>query len=281
MSQNGHAVSTITNAVGVVGAGSSTTSASSSTSSAAGASGSGSTSPPTPPGTIAGGVVGGAAGLAVVLLIAMLFLRWYKRRSQIRHQALPFGSGDGPSEMQQGPSPRDGSGLTTENTGLMPLAAALPALFRHGNRGRPDESLGPSSGAERSFQRVSGRKLASAFSPGMSSEPRPPAPIGGQGQTPGPTSFYHDSSSGDAAQGAPLAPLNPFADRPGSTSPDAPPEIRRNSSGEQMTVLPGPQRRPTMRSPDVHGPASPARVSSTAATFFQDETAGGRFTEEV
>lgn len=268
-----------------------TSTAASSTSSAAtlhGNSNSGSSSTP-PAGTIAGGVVGGAAGLAVVLLIAMLFLRWYRRKAQLGHQALPANSGMSP-ELDQAPVSRHGPGMA-ERAGLMPIMGAVPALFRHQNRSQDQSS--ESEPTERGFTRVSGRKLPSSFSPGMSSPP-PSMPLTGSAERNLSTSsFYRDSSGfyggegGGGGRGA------------GAASESPPPE--------EMTLSPGPQRRPTVHAGGPYVMSPPATASSpssprnpaeqslrsppgtgTTATFERSDTPssldpnrGSRFVEEV
>lgn len=197
--------------------------ASSTSASLASGGGSGNSTPP-PPGTIAGGVVGGAAGLAVLLLAAMLLLRWYRRRAQLGHTALLQSAPNTYSDNEPGLS-RDSPGMA-ERAGMRPWAAAVPAIFRH----QPSHAaISPVAGSERSFQRVSGRKLPSAFSPGMESAPPIPQRAGHV-----PAAMpYRDNVQ------------NPFSDRPGSHSPEDL-ELNRQPSDEQMTMVQGPQRRPTI-----------------------------------
>ena len=152
----------------------------------------------------------------------MMFLRWYRRRSQMGHQALPPNSAALSPDMDQGPSHRGQPGMA-ERAGLMPFAAAVPALFRHQNRSRESDSAEPATG-ERGFTRVSGRKLPSAWSEGMTSPPQPtmsPPPtmplVGGTGdhdRNLSSTSFYRDSTGfygGHGGDRRPSSP-NPFAD---------------------------------------------------------------------
>ena len=248
----------------------------------------------TPPaGTIAGGVVGGAAGLAVILLIALVFLRWYKRRSQQGHHALPPSSTMSP-DLDPPPTSR-GPGMA-ERAGLMPLASAIPGIFRHSNRSQEEPPPIP----ERGFQKVSGRKLPSAFSEGMSSSgpggggmrgPPPNMPLTGQGQNLSDTSFYRDSYGFYGGEGI------------GSGASSSPNEGTRGGVGghEEMTLSPGPQRRPTVHTggPYVMSPSSsvpntpqlptvPGSPPGTAQGFTRSETPSSlpdnrssRFTEEV
>lgn len=208
---------------------------------------SGNTAPP-PPGTIAGGVVGGAAGLAVLLLVAMLFLRWYRRRSQAGQQALLPDTADAYHDSD--PSVSRGAPGMAERAGLRPWAAAIPALMRHQASSHSTSSLDVSLGQERGFQRISGRKLPSAWSPGMEAPPALPTE----------TSPYHADSSEH---------LNPFGDTSEGTTPEENPGLSKPRSNERMTVVPGPQRRPTIHNPGRHlevGQANTKHMSSMART---------------
>lgn len=291
--------------VGAAGAdGTATSSAASTTSSAAGGGGGGS-SETAPAGTIAGGVVGGAAGLALVLVAAMLFLRWYRRKAGSGHHALPPSSAAMSPDLDQAPMSRGGPGMA-ERAGLMPFAAAIPGLFRHQNRSQVSD--GGAATGERGFQRVSGRKLPSQFSDGMTGPPRditsppPTMPlVGASHRNMSNTSFYRDSQGfyGGEGQPRPGSP-NPFSDiTPIDTNVS---ESEKARAGEPI-MSPGPQRRPTVHqggpyvmspttaSSDTRGqlsPGSPPWTAGTTATFGRSETPaslegsrGSRFMEEV
>ncbi|KAK0272863.1 hypothetical protein LTR91_001238 [Friedmanniomyces endolithicus] len=291
----------------VQGTATSSTTSSSTTGAALNGGSGGSNNTTAPPGTIAGGVVGGAAGLAVILLIAMLFLRYYRRRSQLGHQALPANAGLSPEpdhtrDLSRGPG-------MAERAGLMPaLGAAVPALFRHSNR----SAEGPAP-SERSFTRVSGRKLPSSFSPGMSTTGAPPPPppppgmpLAGSEHNLSTTSFYRDSS-GFYGGGSSNTGVE------SSVSPGEGAPLAAAGAAEALTLSPGPQRRPTVHTggpytmssppmgPGASSPTSPSRLlrkgggsgsppgtAGTAATFERSGTPssleggrGSRFTEEV
>lgn len=248
----------------------------------------------TPPaGTIAGGVVGGAAGIAVLLLIALIFLRWYKRRSQEGHHALPPSSTMSPDPDQ--PSISTSPGMA-ERAGLMPLVGAVPGFFRHQNRSQ-EVSEAPSS--ERGFTKVSGRKLPSAFSEGMSSggmsSPPPNMPLTGPERNLSSTSFYRDSYGFYGGEGSPAELQASPVGSPERGSPD------QGDHDVAMTLSPGPQRTPTVHnagpyvmSPSTSVPntpripqtipASPPRNSTP--TFTRSDTPStdnrsSKFTEEV
>ncbi|KXT14702.1 hypothetical protein AC579_6379 [Pseudocercospora musae] len=229
-----------------------------------------SNSPP-PAGTIAGGVVGGCAGLAVIVLIAMLFVRWYRRRSRLGHQALPPASSDSPE--QHGDLPR-GPGMA-ERAGLMPLAAAVPAKFRHQNR-----STEPSESPERGFTRISGRKLPSAWSEGMSSPPLEMPLNAATTSTAGASaSYYRDSQGQYGGDGTGFPPSSPTAS---PTSPASSHGPLRSSTHEMMTMSPGPQRQPQLHAGGPYGfVGAPSGVQRSDTPSSLDPSRNSRFTEEM
>lgn len=261
---------------GVAGAGGATATNSSTTSTSSAAS-SGSSNNNTPPASVlAGGVVGGVAGLAALLLVAMLFLRWYRRRNSM--QALPESAAFSPD-----PSTSRTPGMA-ERAGLTPLVGAVPALFRHQRQQAEPQP------AERGFTRVSGRKLPSAFSEGMSSPP-PNMPLTGhESRNLSSTSFYRDSDG--------------FYGGPGPGSPTSP-ELATDAEKEKMMMSPGPARTPTVHpggpyllspgatppmSPPGFGyaPGSPPGTAGNIGNIGRGETPtsfdgsrGSKFTEEV
>lgn len=289
------------------GAGAAGSQTSTTTSAASSANSHNSNNNTSPAGTIAGGVVGGAAGLAVILLIAMLFLRWYRRKAALGggggHQALRpnIGTLDREDPIL---SSRQGPGMA-ERAGLMPAFAAVPALFRHQNRSRESgpgtgtltTASGPAgTGSERGFTRVSGRKLPSEFSPGMSSQgpppPPPPPPRPNPSRMPmrsgygavdardpstffyraSGASFYSDEHEGGAAGAAGTAAA---------------------AGDEGLTLSPGPQRKPTlhegghyrMSSPTAgQGPFADPLPGSAGVVESPTGPVGGKgskFTEQV
>ncbi|WPG98505.1 Hypothetical protein R9X50_00129600 [Acrodontium crateriforme] len=187
-----------------------------------------------PAGTIAGGVVGGAAGLAVIILIAMIFLRWFRRRQQLGHHALPPNATPDP---QSPPQRRSRPGMA-ERAGLTPLMGAIPTFFRHQN---PAKEIAPAESGERGFTRISGRKLPSQFSPGMTSNPPPAAPLNDpdvERTYNNNISFYRDSNGyyGGEGTGVERQPSDASSSHifPLGTSP------------EHMVLSAGPQRQPTI-----------------------------------
>lgn len=273
-------------------AASASASASSSASSLSGASSNNDSSTP-PTSVLAGGIVGGVAGLAVLLLVATVFLRWYRRRAANMRpltEAEAAGSVAGPG----GTSGPSNPGMA-QRAGIAPVLA--PLLGGGVFKSRREAETGPAATGERGFQRVSGRKLPSAFSEGMEGRPSPqPMPVAfGHDRDLSHSSFYRDSTGFHGGEGSPF---------------DDP-----TDENEVISPRPGPARQPTLHpggpwafSPTtattLSGPASPssptgmlssmdglgsplsppptAPRSNTPATLSSfDGSRGSRFTEEV
>lgn len=288
MDSSSHGRSTIT-AVATVGAGTNQgqgSPVSSAATTTAGASSNSNDNDSTPPaGVIAGGVVGGAAGLAVLLLIAMIFVRWYRRRNQFGHEPLPPASVTSPDTEHF--SDRSPPGMA-ERAGLMPFMGAVPALFRHQNR-----SVDDSAPSERGFTRVSGRKLPSAFSEGMSSEGMADAGRGNYRPPPGmPLSSSPPRDQERSRSGNPFyRDSNGYYRGEGGTDTSPSDSIpNRNSAHELMTMSPGPQRQPQLHEggPYVMSPTTsdaPSSPPGTVAAFSRSDTPSSlrnsRFTEDM
>jgi hypothetical protein len=173
-----------------------------------------------------------------------------------------------------------------ERAGMIPLVSAVPALFRHGNRSQEEPPPVP---GERGFQRVSGRKLPSAFSQGMDSggmsSPPPSMPLTATTASPAQdnidnhTSFYRDSygfyggpGHHDASRDNSGATELDASPERGSPSPDGPVEI---------ALSPGPRRTPTVHQggPYVVQPSS--SVPGTPVVGPRSATPNSRFAEDV
>ncbi|KAK3065741.1 hypothetical protein LTR53_018086, partial [Teratosphaeriaceae sp. CCFEE 6253] len=205
----------------------------------------------------------------------MLVLRWSRRRARAGHRALPPNAGVSPSPdlsdrgAAAGGLSRSHPGMA-ERAGLMPVLGAVPALFRHQNRSREmggggggsasgSEAAGSGSGSgERGFTRVSGRKLPSSFSPGMSSPGLPPTmPLTGLGGGEGnlsTTSFYRDSAGFYGGGTDTEASATPGSGAGGG--------VGGAGEREALTLSPGPQRRPTVHTGGPYVLASPTRAAS-------------------
>ncbi|KAL2350913.1 hypothetical protein BJ546DRAFT_1067332 [Cryomyces antarcticus] len=247
-------------ATGVSIGGDSTSAASTaSATSAAGAAASNTNTPP--PSVIAGGVVGGVAGLAAVLLLAVILLRWYRRRGAM-HALSEADTTSVPPSSSAGPH-------TTERSTFLPFAVA-------GLSGRRSS---PSPTQHRRFEKVSGRKLPSAFSPGLSS----PGPFADANASN--LSFYNDSRDFPGGSGVPTV-----AAVAGSSSAGA---------VDKETMMPGPARTPVLHpggpyylapgstpplSPIVpaRSPLRPDTADSMGGSHRSyDGSRGSRFTEDV
>jgi hypothetical protein len=156
-----------------------------------------------------------------------------------------------------------------ERAGIRPFAAAIPALFKHQNRSQEDPE--PS---ERGFTKVSGRKLPSQFSEGMSSldtgaagrynrpVQAPDMPLNGSDQNLernlSSHSFYRDSYGFYGGEGGELH------QSPDLTIP-SPPE-----SGE-MTLSPGPRRTPTVHAGGPYNISNPSTpIPNHHHSYFAD-----------
>jgi hypothetical protein len=220
-----------------------------------------------PPSVLAGGIVGGVAGLAVLVLTAMIFLRWYRKRmagmNALTGAEAALGSG--------------GAGGMSERGRTAPvLAPLLGGVFKNRKSRAVEETTG-----ERGFQRISGRKLPSAFSAGMTSAPPPmlmPSAFDSD-RNMSTTSVYRDSTYYGAGG-------SPFDD------PD-------DEIGTNETIMPGPARQARVHPPYAMSPTSALseNASPTSPTFpiqgyrltpesghmmsSFDGSRGSRFTEEV
>jgi hypothetical protein len=149
-----------------------------------------------------------------------------------------------------------------ERAGIRPLVGAVPGFFRHQNRS--DIEPPPS---ERSFQKVSGRKLPSAFSEGMTSADMssagPSVPSSAQDRNLSSLSFYRDSQGFYGGEGD-------AADR--AVSPDDVPPLQSDNTG--VLLSPGPQRTPTLHTggpyimtPSSSVPSTPRMQNPNLATI--------------
>ena len=148
-----------------------------------------------------------------------------------------------------------------ERAGLRPLVTAVPGFFKHQNRS--DIEPPPS---ERSFQKVSGRKLPSAFSEGMSRAdmigPAASVPSTGHDRNFSSLSFYRDSQGFYGGDGDP-------GER--AVSPDDIPALQSDNG---VMLSPGPQRRATVHTggpwimtPSSSVPSTPNMQSPNLATI--------------
>lgn len=172
-------------------------------------------------------------------------MRWYRRRSQNR-QALIGGGGADTSAQPIGPDGGSGPNgprgpAMSHRGGLAPVLAPLlgGAIFKS----RQQAESGPQATGERGFQRVSGRKLPSAFSPGIEGlTSPPPMPVAFENDRDmNRSSAYRDSTGYYGGEG-------PFSD------PD--------DHNFNETFHPGPARQPTLH----HGGPYSALPTSVAGS---------------
>lgn len=234
---------------------------------------------PTTP-QIVGGVVGGVAGIAVVLLLALVLLRWYRRRQNKMerlsepeaNEADPFRDPDPPMQQKS----RGGSNFLPPAASL--LLNRLSGATRSSTYSTPSEH-------ERSFQRVSGRKLPSAFSAGMTSDD-----MAGHGRD----SRVYGGSPFEKERGPPTTAGTAATGGAYSSSPSYRPTTKE-------TLMPSPARTPVVHhsaSYSIAGTAStrgghdssshlsPPQSPKLAGTLGRshpsmDGSRGSRFTEDV
>ncbi|KAK8210233.1 hypothetical protein M8818_003721 [Zalaria obscura] len=277
------------------------TSPSSATTTAASHSSSSSSTPPAS--VLAGGIVGGFAGLAVLLLVAMFLIRYYRRRSAQMHQLTE-------SESQAThPPPTSRAPGMAERAGLLPLTTAAGAFFK--TRFHPVSQAGPGEGEaaaaqERGFTRVSGRKLPSAFSPGMEQHhgvgAASAAGAAGVGTAAGTAAAAARDQRNDSDPSRSLSNHSFYRDSSGFYGGEGEGSPHDEYPTREM-IQPGPARTPTVHpggpwtlspgttpgraspiSPRVagHGGGERADTPATMASLWTVEgSRGSRFTEEV
>ncbi|KAH8821744.1 hypothetical protein F5884DRAFT_101286 [Xylogone sp. PMI_703] len=249
--------------------------ASSTSSSIAGSgNGSGSNSNSSTPAVI-GGVVGSIAGLAMIIFLLLFILRWRKgkpmlslsNRNSEPGATTQTATGSGP----QGPPPM---GMTQR---ALPAAlTAMPLYKRFSQKSESNRTVSSAGAGERSFYRVSGRKLPSVLQTGGD----------GYGGEEGledmslrGSSFYRDSKGG-YGPGTPTFP-GAIAGPLGQIGLQAPRE------SVMPTVQPGPARTPVTTegpfadppSPSLNPPRRPDVLGRSHPS--QDGSHTSRFTEEV
>jgi hypothetical protein len=174
----------------------------------------GSTTPLQTP-QVVGSVVGSLAGAALVLAIILLLLQRHKRQRRGALQLTNDETADRSPPMAQDASRNN----------------RIPSAFlnRFSSMSRSTVETSTSAG-EKSFQRVSGRKLPSAFSEGMTSEQF------SRGAALSGSSFYTDDNGTYGGPGF----SKDFAKEAGATP----------IAAGMMNIRPGPARTPVIRHPD-------------------------------
>jgi hypothetical protein len=194
---------------------------------------------------VVGSVVGSLAGAALILAIILLLLRRHKKK---RSGALQL-TGDDHTDLRQT--------VTQAPTSKSLVPAAFLPRFS-GMSGKTAETS--TSAGEKGFQRVSGRKLPSAFSEGMTSDQF------SRGGTMSGSSFYTD----DQGTYGGYAVSKEFAKETGDG-------YAGRESG-QMNFRPSPARTPVIRHPDddTNPFADPSYLSPPQSPKFDLTTRGSR-----
>lgn len=221
---------------------------------------------------VVGSVIGSLAGLTVLLVLALLILRRYKRKQRALQGLSETGTAD--------TRPIAGAGQQmAQRSSFMPAAAAsFFSRFSGSSRGAVDP--GGTLGQERGFQKISGRKLPSAFSEGMTSDSVPfdRATLSG-------SSFYRDSQG--------------FYGGPGVAATETAAGRSHHAGVEKEKLMPSPARTPVVHHPEEYPPLRDPVVPSGAPqsppqpTQFEprgtlgrshpshDDSRGSKFTEYV
>ncbi|KAF1922758.1 uncharacterized protein M421DRAFT_104876 [Didymella exigua CBS 183.55] len=246
---------------------------------AAGDSDTGSTAPLDTP-QVVGSVVGSLAGAALILAIILMLLRRHKR-------------GKGGALQLTNSHPRENEQQATRQVQApAPAARAslVPSAFLNRFSGLSRSTAETSSPTERSFQRVSGRKLPSAFSEGMTSDQ---FARGGHMSGMTDSSFYQDDHGTYGGPGLNKEYGGGFGKEVGETS--------FAGGAALMNVRPSPARTPVIHHPTenpfddtnrtLSPPMSPNPFSSPAdlspraalgrSLHSADGSRSSRFTENV
>lgn len=164
----------------------------------------------------------------------MIILRWYRKRAANMNALTGAEAAGGRGE----------GGMTEGNRTAPVLAPLLGGVFKN-RRSRAASDTG-----ERGFQRISGRKLPSAFSAGMTSPPPMLMPSAfDTDRNMSTASVYRDSTYYGAGG-------SPFDDP-------------ANEVGANETMMPGPARQPRVHPPYAMSPTSATSetTSPTTPTF--------------
>ncbi|KAI6712432.1 hypothetical protein JHW43_005059 [Diplocarpon mali] len=206
--------------------------------------------------TVVGGVIGGLAGLAILIFLFMFLIRWRRRKESML--ALGSGEGDAAAGAARSVPPQSAGGMAERSAiGNFSVPAALASLT--GYKRSSQSATVSTTGSERGFYRVSGRKLPSVLQSGGDGY--------GDGITEGNTlsgsSFSRDSQG--------------FYSGPGGTQRDSGVPIMR----EGPARTPVTEHSPFAAAPDSLNPPPPRRPDAAGRVPSQDGSQRSRFTEEV
>ncbi|KAF2729188.1 hypothetical protein EJ04DRAFT_76783 [Polyplosphaeria fusca] len=208
-----------------------------------------------------GAVIGSLAGAALILAVLLFLLKRHKQNQRRGALQLPADN-DGDSQ----PLPAAGQQMATRSSFTPAGAAAFFSRFSGASRSTAETS----TTTERGFQRISGRKLPSAFSEGMTSEQF----ARGEGTLSG-SSFYRDDTGFYGGIGT-----KELGKETGEPS----------HSGAMVTkerIMPSPARTPVIHHPE--GDLSPPHTPNPAVPRgtlgrshpSHDGSRGSKFTEDV
>ncbi|KAF2503175.1 hypothetical protein BU16DRAFT_31952 [Lophium mytilinum] len=208
---------------------------------------------------VVGGVIGSLAGLAILLVIALFLLRQYKRK---RQGAIQLSTTNDTTDT--GPVALAGQPMA-QQISFMPVAAAsFLSRFSGSSKGTAETG---GAGQERGFQKISGRKLPSAFSEGMTSDAVPfdRSTLSG-------SSFYRDSQGFYGGPGVPVgaAAVGGITEEKMMPSPARTPVIHHPDEDPPFRDGPSPPHSPVPLPLGTLGRSHPSHDGSRGSKFTED-----------
>ncbi|KAF2686112.1 hypothetical protein K458DRAFT_208595 [Lentithecium fluviatile CBS 122367] len=196
---------------------------------------------------VVGTIVGSLAGAALLLCVILLLIKRHKKKRGVQL------TGDGDTDQRQ------------PMTQAATRSSFIPPSFLNRFSGASRSTAESSGTGERSFQRVSGRKLPSAFSEGMTSEQfdRPQGTLSG-------SSFYQDDKGFYGGAGV---MSKDFGKEIGDTS-------NTGAVGREERVMPSPARTPVIHHPDDAPPWGTSR-NGGGSTLSPPHTPSNPFVDPI
>ncbi|KAF2742752.1 hypothetical protein M011DRAFT_481376 [Sporormia fimetaria CBS 119925] len=188
---------------------------------------------PLPTPQVVGSVIGSLAGAALLLFILLFLIRRHKRKGTLQLGGIDTADSE--------PMASSGQQMATHSSMVPASAAAFLKRFSVTSRSTAETS----TTGERGFQRISGRKLPSAFSEGMTSEQF----ARGEGTLSG-SSFYRDDSGFYGGPG--VGPNKEYGTEAGGPS-------NYGTIGAKERFMPSPARTPVIHHPEDAPPWGSSR----------------------
>ncbi len=252
-----------------------------------------------PTSTVVGSVFGGVAGLAILLLAALVLLRWWKRSHYSSLHAVTEAAATTTT-----PSAPAGESSGLASGAASAAVAAAAGFARRLSRSR---NIAPTAGGAVGFERMSGRKLPSQFSPGMEGPSRdvpsgwPLYPSGSTAYPSGGTYYSAAITDSENPFADPIRPETPLAATAAGAAAASAARRESGTQSEREMIMPGPARTPILhqaelgRASYLAAPASPTFGAGAAPRLvtpprsnrrpypssFEGSARESRFTEDV